>query len=87
MKKAPDSLSFEEALEALNALSEELENSDLPLNEAIAAFEKSQALFQQCKSQLDQAEHKVQALMRQQTASGLEYALTDFEVDDDLNDD
>lgn len=65
-----DSLTYEQALAELETLVGSLESEQQTLTEAIALFERGQALAQHCVSLLDQAELKVQQL----TSSGL----TDF---------
>lgn len=53
---------FEESLAELEQLVQRLEG-ELPLAEAIAAFEKGQALISQCEAQLQQAEQVVKQLL------------------------
>lgn len=59
-------LQFEHALEELETLVDDLENGDLPLDEALKAFEKGIQLTQQCQQRLTEAEQKVQLLVEQQ---------------------
>lgn len=59
-------LQFEQALEELETLVDDLENGDLPLDEALKAFEKGIQLTQQCQQRLTEAEQKVQLLVEQQ---------------------
>ena len=73
-------LSFEDALANLEALVLTLENDEVPLREAMQAFEKSQALISQCDQELQQAHAQVQVLISSQTAQGLDFALEDFEA-------
>ena len=60
-KKAKQS-SFEDALNELEALVEQMESGDLSLDQSLAAFEKGVALTRQCQKALSEAELKVQAL-------------------------
>ena len=62
-----ESLTYEQALAELETLVASLESEHQALTEAIALFERGQALAQHCVKLLDQAELKVQQL----TASGL----------------
>ena len=55
-------LTFEEALRELDLLVERLEGEELPLEEAIALFERGQTLLTRCQEQLAAAELKVQQL-------------------------
>lgn len=64
---APDTeaLSFESALERLEALVDRLERGDLELEEALAAFEQGVALTRRCAGQLEDAERRIELLVRQ----------------------
>lgn len=59
--KAPD---FEQALAELEGLVERLERGDLPLDEALKAFERGVALTRQCQASLQAAQQKVEILMK-----------------------
>ncbi|MEJ2514598.1 MAG: exodeoxyribonuclease VII small subunit [Gammaproteobacteria bacterium] len=54
---------FEESLAQLEALVEELESGDLPLEKALAAFERGVTLTRQCQAALQAAEQKVEMLV------------------------
>ncbi|MDJ0848074.1 MAG: exodeoxyribonuclease VII small subunit [Myxococcota bacterium] len=58
-------LSFEEALEALEGIVGRLEQGDLPLEEALAAFEQGVGLTRRCAAELDQAERRIEILVRE----------------------
>lgn len=55
-------LSFEDAFEALAAVVAQLEDGELALEEALALFERGQALAARCGQLLDEAELKVKTL-------------------------
>jgi len=55
-------LIFEAAMEELETVVGRLEEEELPLKEAIALFERGQALLARCQDQLTAAELKVQQL-------------------------
>ena len=55
-------MSYEQALEALQKLINELETGEKPLEESLALYEKGQALYQHCLQLLEKAELKVQQL-------------------------
>jgi exodeoxyribonuclease VII small subunit len=55
-------MGFEQALHELEVVVERLEDAELPLEEAIALFERGQALLAYCQEQLDAAELKVRQL-------------------------
>ena len=56
---------FEEALEELEALVEQMEDGELSLEESLAAFEKGVRLARECQDVLKQAEQRVQVLLQQ----------------------
>jgi len=55
-------LSFEEALEKLEALAGEIEEGSVGLEDSIAKYEEGMKLIQQCRQMLTQAEQKIQRL-------------------------
>ncbi|HXZ58860.1 MAG TPA: exodeoxyribonuclease VII small subunit [Steroidobacteraceae bacterium] len=59
--KAPD---FEQALAELEGLVERLEHGDLPLDEALKAFERGVALTRHCQASLQAAQQKVEILLK-----------------------
>ena len=58
---------FEEALQKLEAIVTKMEEGDLPLEEALKAFEEGVRLAKFCTSKLDEAERKVEKLIRDQS--------------------
>jgi exodeoxyribonuclease VII small subunit len=71
--KAPD---FEQALSELEGLVERLERGDLPLDEALKAFERGVALTRHCQACLQAAQQKVEVLLKR---SGQPPAVEPFE--------
>jgi exodeoxyribonuclease VII small subunit len=59
--KVPD---FERSLAELEALVERLEHGDLPLEEALKAFERGVALTRHCHASLQAAQQKVEILLK-----------------------
>jgi len=57
---------FEEALQKLELIVTQMEEGDLPLEETLKAFEEGVRLARFCASKLDEAERKVEKLMRDQ---------------------
>ena len=57
---------FEEAGQKLEAIVTQMEEGDLPLEETLKAFEEGVRLARFCASKLDEAERKVEKLMRDQ---------------------
>lgn len=57
---------FESSLEELEKVVKELEAGDLPLERSIALFERGVALSETCRKQLEDAETRVEILMRKE---------------------
>ena len=55
---------LEKSLEELEALVTRLESGDLPLEQALKEFERGVKLTRQCQSALQQAEQKVEILLK-----------------------
>lgn len=60
---------FEQDLQALDAIVQQLEQAELPLDASIKLFEQGMALTQQCKAALDTATQRVERLGRDDSAS------------------
>ena len=60
---------FEESLKQLESIVAQLERGDLPLEDSIKMFEEGMRLSAQCKQELDNAESKVQILLKQRDGS------------------
>jgi exodeoxyribonuclease VII small subunit len=58
------SRSFEASLEELERIVKELERGDLPLERSLALFESGMKLSAECKQQLEEAEMRVEILMK-----------------------
>jgi exodeoxyribonuclease VII small subunit len=69
--RAPE-LSFEGALERLEAIVAELESGELDLERALAAFEEGVALSRRCTSQLEDAERRIERLVGGPDGAGRE---------------
>lgn len=61
--------SFEESLKKLETIVDKLEKGDLPLEESLKLFEQGVDLSAVCKKELDEAEGKVQMLIKQRDGS------------------
>jgi exodeoxyribonuclease VII small subunit len=57
---------FEEALKRLQTIVEKLERGDLPLEQAMESFTEGMQLVQLCHQKLEEAERKVQVLVKDQ---------------------
>jgi len=62
---ASDGTTFEEALQRLEAIVDRLEEGDLELEAALAAFEDGVNLTRRCAGQLEDAERRIEVLVRE----------------------
>ena len=67
---AKKNVNLEKSLAGLEALVEELESGDLPLDQAMKKFEEGIKLTRGCQAALKEAEQKVEILLR--SAGGAE---------------
>ena len=56
---------FEECLERLEKIVVELEKGEVPLEKSLTLFEEGMALSASCRKQLEEAEGKVEILLKQ----------------------
>lgn len=56
---------FEDCLKRLEEIVERLEKGDLSLEESLALFEEGMKLSNSCRGELDQAEGKIEILLKQ----------------------
>lgn len=59
-----DTLSFEEALRALETIVRQLESGDVPLEDSIALYEKGDRLRQHCQKRLDAAQARIERIVQ-----------------------
>lgn len=76
---AKKTVNLEKSLADLEALVEELESGDLPLEKAMKKFEDGIKLTRACQTALKDAEQKVEILVQ---SAGGEEELESFEVND-----
>jgi exodeoxyribonuclease VII small subunit len=58
-------LGFEETLSSLEQIVAQLESGELPLERALELFEQGVGLARNCQTQLEEAERKVELLLRE----------------------
>ena len=63
-EKKKDELSFEAGLKRLEEVLDSLEHGDLPLEEAMRAFEEGVQLVRVCHRKLDEVEKRVELLLK-----------------------
>lgn len=68
-RKKPENLSFEEALNELESLVEQLEQGDLSLEQSLKSFERGVGLTRSCQQALKEAEQKV-SILAEKTLTG-----------------
>ncbi len=56
---------FEECLQRLEKIVQELERGDVPLEKSLTLFEEGMQLSTTCRKELDEAEGKVEILLKQ----------------------
>ncbi|WP_189405883.1 exodeoxyribonuclease VII small subunit [Alteromonas halophila] len=78
MTDKPSSPSFEESLAELESIVNDMENGDLPLNEALEKFERGISLSRLSQQSLERAQQKVQILLKENG----EESLADFSEPD-----
>jgi len=59
---------FEKALEELEEIVKQMEEGNMPLDESLKAFEKGIKLSRFCADKLDEAERKVNLLLKEEDA-------------------
>ena len=71
--------SFEKNLERLDAIVQQLEDAELPLEKALQLYEEGMRLSEVCHHQLQEAEGRVQILMKK---AGGKVAAEPFETEE-----
>lgn len=65
-----ESLSYEQAMERLEALVRRMEQGEVPLEESLKAFEEGQKLVTRCRGILDDAERRIQQMGLERLVQG-----------------
>jgi exodeoxyribonuclease VII small subunit len=63
-EETASSRTFESSLDELERIVKDLERGDLPLEQSLALFESGMRLSADCKRQLEEAETRVEILMK-----------------------
>lgn len=67
--KAPENLSYEEAVALLESIIDRIESGEAGLEESIKEYERGAALIKRCRSILDRAEQRIEQLDASSIAS------------------
>lgn len=62
----PQAKSFETSLQALEEIVQKLEQGDRPLEESLGLFEQGIRLVRECQERLNEAERRIEVLLRDQ---------------------
>jgi exodeoxyribonuclease VII small subunit len=79
-KNKPSERDFEASLRQLEQIVEQLEAGDLPLEQSLALFEQGVQLSRDCQKRLDEAERRVEILLKDESGS---YTPSPFEEMDE----
>ncbi|MEE4246751.1 MAG: exodeoxyribonuclease VII small subunit [Kangiellaceae bacterium] len=69
MSSKSNKSSFEEQLAQLEAIVEQMEQGDMPLDDALKQFEQGVKLTANCQNLLDQAKQRIQVLTEEKLQS------------------
>jgi len=72
-------MSFEEALAALEAIVQQLERGDVPLDRSIGLYERGEALRAACQQRLDAAQARIERIVT--SADGRAAATAPFDAE------
>lgn len=75
--------SFEQAMQQLEKIIQELESGDLTLEKAMIKFEEGIRLTQYCSRKLDETERKIQVLIKDHKGDGV--SIKPFDDTDDID--
>jgi len=78
-KKKTDDMTFEAALKQLETAVEKLESGNLPLSEALQAFEEGLKASNNCRSFLEDARQRVDVLIQENSG---DFTLAELDADD-----
>ncbi len=72
-------MSFEQALSALEAIVQQLERGDVPLDESITLYERGEQLRAACQKRLDSAQARIEKIVTNR--DGAPASSTPFDAD------
>ena len=83
-QKQPE-MAFEEAMEKLESIVEEMESEKLPLEELITGYEQGTKLLKVCQSRIADAQKRIEIIARE--AGEENFDLKDFDPDGEAEED
>jgi exodeoxyribonuclease VII small subunit len=78
MSQNSNELSFEKAYEKLELILEKMNHQALSLEESIALFEEADQLISHCGTKIEQAEKKIETIIKNRTDGSIKLADFDF---------
>lgn len=81
-KMKSETLSFEQAMEKLEVIVNDLEDGELSLEKSLASFEEGMGLAKQCEKMLNEASGKVEKIMKDFSGDEKRVALTEEEIEE-----
>lgn len=73
---------FESSLKQLEKIVSQLEDGDLPLEESLKLFEDGVKLSRECRERLEQAERRIEVLLKDEDGNPTLQAIEPDELDD-----
>ena len=78
-KSKGSEMAFEDAMEKLEAIVEEMESDKVPLEKLIAGYEEGTILLKLCQSRIAEAQKRIEMIARD--AGAKNFALAEFDPD------
>ena len=75
-------IKFEKAMERLEEIVQTLEKGDMPLEESLKVFEEGVSLSKTCMTKLDEAEKRVEILVKNRDKAVLKHFTTEPDIND-----
>ena len=80
---AGDAVPFEQAMQRLESIVEEMESGDIPLETLLTRFEEGTRLVRHCQTKLGEAEVKIQKLEKSASGEPVLQPMPDAPSDDE----
>ena len=83
--KLREAKSFESSLQRLEQIVREMESGELPLERSLELFEQGVKLSRECQTQLDEAERRIEVLLRDADGRPITRRMAIEETDDETD--